>query len=120
MMGKVNLADKLSQIADHWKPRIVAEANGQEVKLVKFRGSFIWHQHEQEDELFLCLFGRFRIEFRDHSVELGAGELYVIPKGIEHRTSAEEEAHILIFEPIATRNTGNVEDPEFTARGIPI
>ena len=119
-MDKVNLAEKLLGIGDHWKPRIVAEANGQEVKLVKFRGSFIWHQHEHEDELFLCLGGRFRIEFRDHSVELEAGELYVIPKGVEHRTSAEEEAHVLIFEPIATRNTGNVEDPEFTSPRVSI
>ena len=81
---------------------------------------FIWHQHEHEDELFLCLSGRLRIEFRDRSINLGAGELCIVPKRVEHRTSADEEAHVLIIEPIGTRNTGNVEDPEFTAAGIRI
>ena len=120
-MDKVNLAEKLSLISDHWKPRVVGELNGQELKLVKFRGTFVWHLHENEDELFLCLSGRLRIEFRDHSVDLGSGELYIIPRGVEHRTSAEEEeAHVLIFEPIATRNTGNVVHPELTAPGVPI
>jgi mannose-6-phosphate isomerase-like protein (cupin superfamily) len=120
MMNKVNLAEKLSQISDYWKPRILGELNGQELKLVKFRGTFVWHHHENEDELFLCLSGRLRIQLRDGSVELGAGELYIVPRGIEHRTSADEEAHVLIFEPIGTRNTGNVEDPELTAAGVPM
>jgi mannose-6-phosphate isomerase-like protein (cupin superfamily) len=119
MNQKVNLAEKLSHIEDYWTPRIVGELNGQELKLVKFHGKFIWHTHEHEDELFLCLSGRLGIEFRDNAVELSAGELYIIPKGIEHRTFADEEAHVLIFEPIATRNTGDVEDPEFTALGVP-
>jgi mannose-6-phosphate isomerase-like protein (cupin superfamily) len=120
MMDKVILSEKLSLISDHWKPRIVGELNGQEIKLVKFRGTFVWHHHENEDELFICLSGRFRIQFRDGFVELGAGELYIVPKGVEHRTSAEEEAHVLILEPIGTRNTGNVDDAEFTAPGIRI
>ena len=110
-MNKINLAEKLSQITEYWKPRILGGLNGQELKLVKVRGSFVWHHHENEDELFLCLSGRLRIEFRDGSVELGAGELYILPRGIEHRTSADQEAHVLVFEPIGTRNTGNVEDP---------
>jgi mannose-6-phosphate isomerase-like protein (cupin superfamily) len=117
---KINLADKLSLINDYWRPRIVGELNGQEVKLVKVSGSFVWHQHEHEDELFLCLSGRLRIDFRDHDVELGAGEMCIVPHGVEHRTSAEGEAHILVFEPLATRNTGNVEDPKFTVAGVPI
>jgi mannose-6-phosphate isomerase-like protein (cupin superfamily) len=120
MLNKVNLAEKLSQITDHWKPRILCELNGQELKLVKVRGTFVWHYHENEDELILCLSGRFQIQFRDGSVELGAGEFCVVPKRIEHRTSANEEAHLLVFEPIGTRNTGNVEDPEFTTVDVPI
>ena len=114
-MEKVNLADKLSQISEHWRPKVVGALNGQEVKLVKFRGEFVWHHHEHEDELFLGIDGRFRVEFRDHSVEIGPGELIVVPRGVEHRTVAEAEAHVLLFEPAATRNTGNVVDPTFTA-----
>jgi mannose-6-phosphate isomerase-like protein (cupin superfamily) len=120
MTSKVNLAEKLSQITDYWKPRILGELNGQELKLARLRGKFIWHHHENEDEALLCLSGRLRIEFRDDSVDLGAGELYIVPRGIEHRTSADEETHVLVFEPIGTRNTGNVEDPTFTAVDVPI
>ncbi len=120
MTSKVNLAEKLSQITDYWKPRILGELNSQELKLVKVRGTFIWHHHENEDELLLYLSGRLRIQFQDGSVELGAGELYIIPRGIEHRTSSDEETHVLVFEPIGTRNTGNVEDPQFTAVDVPI
>lgn len=120
MLSKVNLAEKLSQITDFWKPRILCELNGQELKLAKVRGTFVWHHHENEDELILCLSGCFRIQLRDGSVELEAGEFCVVPKGIEHRTSADDEAHLLIFEPIGTRNTGNVEDPAFTAVDVPI
>ena len=120
MTNKINLAEKLSQITDYWKPRILGELNGQELKLAKLRGTFIWHRHESEDELLLCLSGRLRIQFRDGSLELGAGELYIVPRGIEHRTSADEEAHVLVFEPIGTRNTGNVEDPQFTAVAVAI
>jgi mannose-6-phosphate isomerase-like protein (cupin superfamily) len=112
---KVNIAEKLALIAEHWRPKVVAELNGQEVKLVKFLGTFVWHHHEQEDELFLGVLGRFRIEFRDGSVEVGPGELVVVPRGVEHRTVAEQEVSVLVFEPADTRNTGNLEDADLTA-----
>jgi mannose-6-phosphate isomerase-like protein (cupin superfamily) len=112
---KVNLADKLALITEHWRPKVVGELNGQEMKLVKFLGTFVWHHHDHEDELFLGVAGRFRVEFIDRSVELGPGEFIIVPRGIEHRTVAQEEASVLVFEPAATRNTGNVEDAEFTA-----
>ena len=114
-MTKVNLAEKLAIITEHWRPKIVGELNGQEVKLVKFRGAFVWHHHEREDELFLGVRGRFRVEFRDRSIDLGPGEFIIVPHGVEHRTVAEEEAEVLVFEPAATRNTGNLDDPTFTA-----
>ena len=114
-MEKVNLADKLTQISEHWRPKVVGELNGQEVKLVKFQGEFVWHHHEHEDELFLGVAGRFRVEFRDRVVEIGPGELIVVPHGVEHRTVADAEAHVLLFEPAATRNTGNVVDATLTA-----
>jgi mannose-6-phosphate isomerase-like protein (cupin superfamily) len=107
-MEKVNLAQKLALFSEHWKPKIVAELNGQHVKLVKFQGEFVWHSHEQEDELFLVLRGRFRMDFRDHSVWVEAGELIVVPRGVEHRPVAEEEVAVLLFEPISTLNTGDV------------
>jgi mannose-6-phosphate isomerase-like protein (cupin superfamily) len=114
-MEKVVLAEKLGLIAEHWRPKVVAELNGQEVKLVKFKGELVWHHHEVEDELFLGIAGRFRVEFRDRVVEMNPGELIVVPHGVEHRTVADEEAAILVFEPAATRNTGNVFHPEYTA-----
>lgn len=114
-MEKVNLSEKLALITEHWRPKVVGELNGQEVKLAKFQGTFVWHHHEREDELFLGVRGRFRVEFRDRVVEVGPGELVIVPRGVEHRTVAEEEAEVLIFEPAATRNTGAIEDPTFTA-----
>ena len=114
-MDKVNLAAKFGQIAEHWRPKVVGELNGQEVKLVKFRGAFVWHHHEHEDELFLGVRGSFRVEFRDHVVELGPGEFVIVPRGVEHRTVADAEAEVLVFEPATTRNTGNVTDPHFTS-----
>jgi mannose-6-phosphate isomerase-like protein (cupin superfamily) len=114
---KVDLAEKLAQITEHWRPKVVGELNGQEVKLVKFQGTFVWHQHEREDELFLGIRGRFRVEFRDRTVEIGPGEFVIVPRGVEHRTAADEEVEVLVFEPAATRNTGNVEDARFTAPG---
>jgi mannose-6-phosphate isomerase-like protein (cupin superfamily) len=114
-MEKISLAEKFALIREHWRPKIVGELNGQEVKLVKFRGTFVWHHHEREDELFLGVRGRFRIELRDRVVEVGPGELVIVPRGVEHRTVAEEEAEVLVFEPAATRNTGNVEHPDLTA-----
>ncbi len=121
MPDKVNIAEKLSLLTEHWRPKVVAELNGQEVKLVKFQGTFPWHHHEHEDELFLGVSGQFQVEFRDRVVDVGPGELIVVPRGTEHRTVAEQESSALLFEPAATRNTGNVEDPEFTApQGIRI
>jgi mannose-6-phosphate isomerase-like protein (cupin superfamily) len=105
-MDKVNLAEKLTRFDDHWHPRIIAELNGQHVKLVKFAGPFVWHHHEDEDELFLVVAGRFRMEFRDRDVWLEAGEFVVVPRGVEHRPVADEEVHVLLFEPAGTVNTG--------------
>jgi mannose-6-phosphate isomerase-like protein (cupin superfamily) len=112
---KINLAEKFSLITEHWRPKIVGELNGQEVKLVKVRGEFVWHHHEVEDELFLVVRGALRIEFRDGAFTLGPGELLVVPHGVEHRTVAEEETEIILFEPAATRNTGNVVHETLTA-----
>lgn len=106
-MQKINLAEKFSRFSDHWSPRIVAELNGQHAKLVKFRGEFVWHHHEHEDELFLVVRGAFRMEFRDRTVELREGELLVVPRGVEHRPVAEEEVCVLVLEPASTVNTGS-------------
>ena len=114
-MEKVNLAQKFNAFSEHWRPKVVGELNGQEVKLVKFQGIFPWHHHEQEDELFLAWRGRMRIEFREQVVELNEGEFLIVPHGIEHRTAADEQAEVLLFEPAATRNTGNAPESEFTA-----
>ncbi|OGU26550.1 MAG: mannose-6-phosphate isomerase [Ignavibacteria bacterium GWA2_54_16] len=112
----VNLNQKFSLFSEHWRPKVVAELNGQEVKLVKFKGEFVWHHHDEQDELFLVWKGKFRVEFRDRAMELKSGEFLVVPRGIEHRTVAEEEVEVIIFEPAETRNTGNVADDKFTAR----
>ena len=109
-MEKVNLVDKLAVFTDHWKPKIVGELNGQQVKLVKFQGPFVWHHHDHEDELFLVVKGRFRMEFQDRHVWLEEGEFLIVPRGVEHRPVAEGEAHVLLFEPASTLNTGNVRD----------
>lgn len=114
-MDKINLHEKLSRIPDHWRPRVVAELNGQEVKLVKLQGEFVWHHHEAEDELFLVLRGTLRIDFRDGAVTLGPGEMLVVPRGVEHRPVAESEVELMLFEPAATRNTGNVVHETLTA-----
>jgi mannose-6-phosphate isomerase-like protein (cupin superfamily) len=112
---KVNLSEKFASFRDHWKPRIVGELNGQQVKLVRFIGEFVWHHHEDEDELFLVVKGRFRMEFRDRQVWLEEGEFLVVPRGVEHRPVAEEEAHVLLFEPASTLNTGNVRNERTVA-----
>ncbi len=109
-MEKVNIAQKLTRFDDHWNPRIVAELNGQQVKLVKFQGPFVWHHHEEEDELFLVVKGQFRMEFRDRHVQLDEGEFLVVPRKVEHRPVAEEEVHVLLFEPASTLNTGNLQN----------
>jgi len=105
-LDKVNLADKFALFNDHWSPMVVGELNGQQVKLVKFQGSFVWHRHEAEDELFLVVRGSFRMEFRDRSVELLAGEFLIVPRGVEHRPVADDEVEVFLFEPATTINTG--------------
>ena len=107
-IAKVNLREKLALFHDHWSPRIVGELNGQHVKLVKFQGEFVWHKHDHEDELFLVVHGRFRMEFRDRHVWLEEGEFLIVPRGVEHRPVAEQEVHVLLFEPAGTLNTGDV------------
>lgn len=114
-MNRISLAEKFGLIHEHWRPKVVAALNGQEVKLVKFCGTFPWHHHENEDEMFLVWRGQMIIEFRDQRVVLNAGECCVVPRGTEHRTLAEREAEVILFEPAQTRNTGNVVDAKFTA-----
>lgn len=106
-MELVNLADKLSQFTAHWQPKIVGELNGQHVKLSKFKGSFVWHKHEAEDELFLVVDGMFRMEFRDHALDVHEGEFLIVPRGVEHRPVAANEVAVLLFEPAGTLNTGD-------------
>ena len=107
-MEKVNLAEKFGLFEEYWSPKIVGELNGQQVKLVKTLGEFDWHHHESEDELFLVVKGEMRIELRDRAVQLREGEFLVVPRGMDHRPVAEVEAHVLLFEPASTLNTGNV------------
>ena len=114
-MTAESVARKFACITEHWRPKVVAELNGQEVKLVKFQGEFPWHHHEHEDEMFLVWRGEMTVEFRDRIVTLRAGEFCVAPRGVEHRTRAAAEAEVILFEPAATRNTGNVADDVFTA-----
>src|SRR5262245_46230038 len=115
-MQKVNLAEKLSLIIEQWKPMVAGELNGQMVKLVKFQGPFVWHNHDHEDELFLVVKGRFRMEFRDRHVWLEEGEFLIVPRGVEHRPVADEGAHVLLFEPATTLNTGNVQNERTVAQ----
>jgi len=112
-MRKIKIAEKLAEFDEHWSPRIVGELNGQHVKLVKLQGPFVWHHHADEDELFLVLHGLLRMDYRDpsgreQSLEIGPGEMVIVPRGTEHRPSAEDEVHVLLFEPAGTLNTGNV------------
>ena len=116
-MEKINLAEKLSAFSDYFNPRIVGELNGQQVKLVKFRGEFIWHHHEAEDELFYVVKGSFDIQLRDKTITVNAGEFLIMPRGVEHRPVAAEEVEILLFEPATTLNTGNIEN-EKTVRDL--
>jgi mannose-6-phosphate isomerase-like protein (cupin superfamily) len=108
-MDKVNIQQKLSMFEDYWNPRIVGELNGQHVKLVKFKGEFVWHKHDLEDELFMVVSGSFDMEFRDRIVSLKENEFLIVPKGVEHRPVAAEEVSVLLFEPAATLNTGNMQ-----------
>lgn len=109
-MEKVNLQNMFSLFSEHWSPKIVGELNGQQVKLVKFEGEFVWHKHEEEDELFFVVKGSFTMELRDKNIVLNEGEFLVVPKGVEHRPVAEKEVWVMLFEPAATLNTGNVID----------
>jgi mannose-6-phosphate isomerase-like protein (cupin superfamily) len=113
---KVNLQQKLSMFNETWKPKVVASLNGQEVKLVKFLGEFVWHHHDNEDELFMVIKGRFRMDFEDRQVWIEAGELIVVPHGVEHRPYAEEEVEVMLFEPATTLNTGNVQNERTVAQ----
>ena len=107
---KVSISEKLSQFSDHWNPRIVGELNNQQVKLTKVSGEFIWHKHDNEDEMFLLIDGKLKIELRDKTIILDKGEFVIIPKGVEHRPVADGEAHVMLFEPAQTLNTGNVKN----------
>lgn len=109
-MEKVNLSEKFSRFNDYWSPKIVGELNGQQVKLAKLKGEFVWHHHDHEDELFLVVKGQLRMLFRDREIVLDEGEFLVVPRGVEHKPVADEEAHVLLFEPMGTLNTGNVRD----------
>ena len=113
-MDKIKLDEKFALFDEHWRPKIIATVNGQEVKVIKVKGEFVWHHHDTEDEFFMVWKGRFRVEFCDRVVELGPGECVVVPRGIEHRTCADEEALVLCFEPTGVLNTGNVRS-EHTA-----
>jgi mannose-6-phosphate isomerase-like protein (cupin superfamily) len=112
-MDKINIAQKLSSFADHWSPKVIGELNGQQVKLVKLRGAFVWHKHDNEDELFYVLEGCLQMEFRDKTVTVNSNECIIVPRGVEHRPVAPVETAIMLFEPAATINTGNVNN-EFT------
>lgn len=107
-MPKVNLEQKLSAFTEHWSPKIVAAFNGHDVMVVKAKGEFVWHAHPDTDDFFLVLKGRLTIQLRDGDVHLGPGDLYVVPKGVEHRPVADEEVHLLLIEPLGTPNTGDV------------
>jgi mannose-6-phosphate isomerase-like protein (cupin superfamily) len=109
-LQKVNIAEKLALFQDHWHPRIVGDLNGQQVKLVKFQGEFVWHQHDQEDELFYVVRGQFDMEFRDRTVTLSQGEFIIVPRGVEHRPVAHQEVEVMLFEPASVLNTGNVQN----------
>ena len=114
-MEKIVLADTFARFAEHWRPKVVANLNGQDVKVVKAQGDFPWHSHADIDEFFLVWRGRFRVEFRDRIVDMGPGEMVMVPRGVEHRTAADEEAEVMLFEPSGVVNTGDAEHSEFTA-----
>ena len=109
-MQKIVLAKKFAAFTSHWEPKIIGELNGQHVKVAKLLGEFVWHHHEEEDELFLVLKGTLVIEFRDDCVELGPGEMLIVPRMVEHRPVAKEEVEVLLFEPVTTRNTGQLQN----------
>ena len=112
---RINLTEKFALFTEHWRPKVIGRLNGQEVRIVKVQGEFPWHSHANEDEFFLVWKGTFRIEYRDRIVVLNAGECAIVPRGVEHRTCADAEAEVLLFEPASVVNTGNVTDETFTA-----
>lgn len=112
-MEKVNLSQKFSLVNEHWDPRIAGELNGQMVKLVKFKGPFTWHKHDDEDEMFYVVKGSFNMELRDKTITLNEGEFLIVPRGVEHRPNAEQECEVMLFEPASTLNTGDKRN-EFT------
>lgn len=116
MLDKVNLADKFALFSEHWSPRIAGQVNDCHVKLVKLKGEFVWHHHEHEDELFLVVKGRLTMRLRDGDVTVSPGEFIVVPRGVEHCPVADEETHVLLFEPAATLNTGNVRSERTVER----
>ena len=110
-MEKINISEKFALFNDHWSPKVIGELNGQQVKLAKVKGEFVWHDHAEEDEMFLIMKGRLKLEFRDRVVELGEGEMCIVPRGVEHRPIAEEETWLMLLEPASTKHTGDVRDP---------
>ncbi len=108
-MSKINLRDKLEKFSDRWSPRVIAEMNDYQFKLVKIKGDFVWHNHAETDETFIVIEGEMKIDFEDKTVELGEGEMYVVPKGVEHKPYSEEECKVMIIEPRGVVNTGNTE-----------
>ena len=113
-MEAIDISEKFGKFSEHWRPKLVAELNGQEVKVVKFQGEFVWHKHDV-DEMFFVWRGEMTLEFRDRSVSLCEGQMIVVPRGVEHRPVAESEVEVLLFEPAGVRNTGDVADDELTA-----
>lgn len=116
-MEKINLSEKFSLFNDFWSPKIAGELNGQQVKMVKFKGPFVWHHHDNEDEMFLVIKGSFDMDFPDKTITLNEGEFIIVPKGTIHRPNAKKEVHVMLFEPATTLNTGNVEN-ERTVREL--
>jgi mannose-6-phosphate isomerase-like protein (cupin superfamily) len=111
---KINIQQKFDSFTDYWNPRVAGKLNGQLVKLVKFKGEFVWHKHDQEDEMFTVINGCFNMELRDKMITLCKGDFIIIPKGTEHRPVAEQEVEVMLFEPDTTLNTGDVEDAALT------
>jgi len=107
---KINIAEKLALINDHWNPKVAGELNGQHVKLVKFKGEFVWHKHDNEDELFYVLKGKFDMHFRDEKITINENEFLIVPKGVEHKPCADEEVSVMLFEPASTLNTGDTRN----------
>ena len=116
-MEIINIAEKLDSFTEHWSPKIIAELNGQQVRIAKLKGEFVWHHHENEDEMFLVIKGTLKIGLRDGDKILNEGEFLIVPKGVEHKPSAEEEVSLLMFEPATTLNTGNI-DNDFTVKNL--